>query len=305
MQGRLGWCTTARPEAAHAHNHRPRITGLGPPSRACLRPTAPEPHEDETSMTRHIREQAKLITAQLLSGAGIASGYAVGGLLAEEITGQTAMAGFAQMSVILGAGLIAYPLAVLARRSGRRKALTLGFGIGTLGAVVVLIGVALQFLPLFMLGMMMCGSSTASGLQVRYAAVDLADPAAAGPALGLARPHRRRPPLPPAVHARDDDVRILDRLRPAGSLRRRRSGRSRRSRTGDVTGGVGDHRRISARAQLHRTRGPPRRDPGHERPGRSLSHLDGRLRPRHALRLDPDEDDHRGHRSARRRRGRG
>ena len=81
-------------------------------------------------MTSHIREQAKLITAQLLSGAGIASGYAVGGLLAEEITGQTSMAGFAQMSVILGAGLIAYPLAVLAGRSGRRKALTLGFGIG-------------------------------------------------------------------------------------------------------------------------------------------------------------------------------
>lgn len=136
-------------------------------------------------MTSHIREQAKLITAQLLSGAGIASGYAVGGLLAEEITGQTSMAGFAQMSVILGAGLIAYPLAVLAGRSGRRKALTLGFGIGTLGAMVVLIGVALQFLPLFMLGMMMCGSSTASGLQARYAAVDLADPAAAGRAMSL------------------------------------------------------------------------------------------------------------------------
>ena len=136
-------------------------------------------------MTSHIREQAKLITAQLLSGAGIASGYAVGGLLAEEITGQTSMAGFAQMSVILGAGLIAYPLAVLAGRSGRRKALTLGFGIGTLGAVVVLVGVALQFLPLFMLGMMMCGSATASGLQARYAAVDLADPAAAGRAMSL------------------------------------------------------------------------------------------------------------------------
>ncbi|UVI35381.1 MFS transporter [Brevibacterium spongiae] len=136
-------------------------------------------------MTSRIREQAKLITAQLLSGAGIASGYAVGGLLAEEITGQTSMAGFAQMSVILGAGLIAYPLAVLAGRSGRRKALTLGFGIGTLGAVVVLIGVSLQFLPLFMLGMMMCGSSTASGLQARYAAVDLADPAAAGRAMSL------------------------------------------------------------------------------------------------------------------------
>ena len=72
-------------------------------------------------------QQAKLITAQLFSGAGIASGYAVGGLLAEQITGRTAMAGFAQMSVILGAGLVAYPLAALAARTGRRTALTLGF----------------------------------------------------------------------------------------------------------------------------------------------------------------------------------
>lgn len=136
-------------------------------------------------MKTRTRAQAKLITAQLLSGAGIASGYAVGGLLAEEITGKTSMAGIAQMSVILGAGLIAYPLAVLAGRSGRRNALTLGFGIGTVGAGVVLLGVATQFLPLFMLGMMMCGSSTASGLQARYAAVDLADPAAAGRAMSL------------------------------------------------------------------------------------------------------------------------
>ena len=123
-------------------------------------------------MKTRTRAQAKLITAQLLSGAGIASGYAVGGLLAEEITGKTSMAGIAQMSVILGAGFIAYPLAVLAGRAGRRTALTLGFGIGTIGATVVLLGVALQFLPLFMLGMMMCGSATASGLQARYAAVD-------------------------------------------------------------------------------------------------------------------------------------
>lgn len=136
-------------------------------------------------MKTRTRAQATLITAQLLSGAGIASGYAVGGLLAEEISGKTSMAGIAQMSVILGAGLIAYPLAVLAGRAGRRVALTLGFGIGTLGATIVLFGVALQLLPLFMLGMMMCGSSTAAGLQARYAAVDLVDPAAAGRAMSL------------------------------------------------------------------------------------------------------------------------
>ena len=128
---------------------------------------------------------AKLFTAQLFSGAGIASGYAVGGLLAEQITGQTAMAGFAQMSVILGAGLVAYPLATLAARYGRRTALTLGFGTGTLGAAVVLTGVAVEFLPLFMLGMMMCGSSTAAGLQARYAASDTANPQRPGQAMSI------------------------------------------------------------------------------------------------------------------------
>ena len=128
---------------------------------------------------------AKLFTAQLFSGAGIASGYAVGGLLAEQITGRTAMAGFAQMSVILGAGLVAYPLATLAARYGRRTALTLGFGTGTLGAAVVLTGVAVEFLPLFMLGMMMCGSSTAAGLQARYAASDSVNPQKPGQAMSI------------------------------------------------------------------------------------------------------------------------
>ena len=136
-------------------------------------------------MSSHRLTLAKLFTAQLFSGAGIASGYAVGGLLAEQITGRTAMAGFAQMSVILGAGLVAYPLAPLAGRYGRRTALTLGFGTGTLGAGVVLVGVAVGFLPLFMLGMMLCGSSTAAGLQARYAASDTADPQRPGRAMSI------------------------------------------------------------------------------------------------------------------------
>lgn len=138
-----------------------------------------------TTVTSQKLTLAKLFTAQLFSGAGIASGYAVGGLLAEEISGRTTMAGFAQMSVILGAGLIAYPLSTLASRFGRRTALTLGFGVGTTGAAVVLTGVAVGFLPLFMVGMMLCGSSTAAGLQARYAASDTANPAKPGQAMSI------------------------------------------------------------------------------------------------------------------------
>ncbi len=132
-----------------------------------------------------IRSQLKLMGAQLFAGAGIASGYAVGGLLAEQITGHTEMAGFAQMAVILGAGLISYPLATLAGARGRRFALSLGFGTGAAGTVVVLFGVIIAWLPLFLLGMLMCGSATAAGLQARYAAVDLADPARAARPMSL------------------------------------------------------------------------------------------------------------------------
>lgn len=136
-------------------------------------------------MAGNSRSQLKLVTAQLFSGAGIASGYAVGGILAEQISGRTAMAGFAQMSTIFGAGIIAYPLATLAGRRGRRTALSLGFGIGALGAIVVLLGVTLQILPLFLVGMMMCGSCTAAGLQARYAAVDNVRPGAAARAMSV------------------------------------------------------------------------------------------------------------------------
>lgn len=116
----------------------------------------------------------RLIGVQLFAGMGTASGFAVGGILAEQISGATQIAGFAQMSVILGAGLIAYPLAALASRVGRRAALTLGFGTGGLGALIVLAGVAAEAMPLFMLGMVLCGASTASGLQARFAASDTA-----------------------------------------------------------------------------------------------------------------------------------
>lgn len=80
MKTSRGPCAPAR----HSRNHA---------ASASTRKDHPVP------MPPHGVTQVKLITAQLFSGAGIASGYAVGGLLAEQITGRTAMAGFAQMSV--------------------------------------------------------------------------------------------------------------------------------------------------------------------------------------------------------------
>ncbi|QGH68975.1 MFS transporter [Pseudactinotalea sp. HY158] len=118
------------------------------------------------------RNQATLSVAQLLSGVGIAVGFAVGGLLAEHLTGSAAYAGFAQTASILGAATLAIPLARLAQRTSRRRALTTGFGIALAGSILVLVGAGTGSAPVFFVGMLAFGSSTAAGFQARYAATD-------------------------------------------------------------------------------------------------------------------------------------
>lgn len=129
--------------------------------------------------------QWRLALAQLLSGIGIASGVAVGAVLVEDISGSTNVAGFAQTATVLGAGLLAFPLSRMAYAKGRRTALGLGFGLGAAGAVCILLGVQARFLPLMFLGLALFGSATASGLQSRYAATDLAPPSQRARAMSI------------------------------------------------------------------------------------------------------------------------
>lgn len=118
----------------------------------------------------------RLAVAQLLSGVGIASGIAVGAVLVEEISGSTELAGVAQTATILGAGVVGYPLSKFAFTHGRRAALGVGFGLGAVGAALILLGVELEQLWILFAGLALCGSAQAAGLQSRYAATDLAPP---------------------------------------------------------------------------------------------------------------------------------
>lgn len=132
-------------------------------------------------MNSQKRNQTVLVLGQLFSGVGVASGIAVGGVLAEKLAGTTAAAGFVQTAAIFGAGLVAIPLSRLAIRKGRRWALSTGFALGALGAVLVLFSAAWEQYWLMMVGMLLFGAATASGLQARYAAAD-----------GAAREHQGR-----------------------------------------------------------------------------------------------------------------
>jgi MFS family permease len=131
------------------------------------------------------RNQWLLSAAQLLSGVGIAVGFAVGGLLAEQLTGRAEYAGFAQTASIVGAGLLAIPLARLAERHTRRRSLSLGFGLAAIGAVIILLGARIGSAVVFFIGMMLFGSATATGLQARYAATDTAPAHLKGRALAV------------------------------------------------------------------------------------------------------------------------
>ena len=138
-----------------------------------------------TSLPRQRRNQAVLVAGQLLSGVGVASGVAVGGILAAELAGTTAASGFVQTASALGAGLVAVPLANLAVRAGRRWALSAGFALGAVGATLVLLAAELGQFWLMAAGMLFFGSATAAGLQARYAAVDGAAPEKAGRAMAI------------------------------------------------------------------------------------------------------------------------
>jgi MFS family permease len=126
-------------------------------------------------MSAASRRLPHLVTSQVLGGVGVASGIAVGGLLAEHISGSASMAGLAQTFSVLGGALVAVPLAHTAERFGRSASLSGGYLIALAGAVAVLAAAVTGTFPLMLVGMALFGSASAVGLQARYAAIDDVD----------------------------------------------------------------------------------------------------------------------------------
>ncbi|MBC7292346.1 MAG: MFS transporter [Actinotalea sp.] len=126
-----------------------------------------------------------LVVAQVVGALGYGAGPSVGVLLAQQVTRSEALAGIARASTTIGAALIALPLGMLAARAGRRRALTLAWGGASAGAAVLVVSAALGSTLLLVLGMIALGAGTAAGLQARFAATDLAEPAHRGRSLSL------------------------------------------------------------------------------------------------------------------------
>ena len=114
--------------------------------------------------------------AQILNGVGVAGTVAAGSLLVSSITKSEGLSGLAQTTSVLGAAVMALPLARLTQTGGRRLALTFGYSVGVIGALLAIFGGANRSLFFMLLGVFMVGAASASGYQARFAAIDLATP---------------------------------------------------------------------------------------------------------------------------------
>lgn len=106
--------------------------------------------------------------------AGFIATAAIVGLLASEVSGGDLLAGLPAAAGTLGTAAAAAPLAFRARRVGRRRAITLGYLVGIVGAVLAVGAGQTQQFWLLVVAMVVFGVANASNLQSRFAAADLA-----------------------------------------------------------------------------------------------------------------------------------
>jgi len=126
-----------------------------------------------------------LVAAQILGGLGAGATLSLGALLAAETSGSSAWSGMAATMATLGAAAAAVPLAALAQRRGRRVSLATGAVISGVGAVLAIAAASLSAFPLLLLALALLGVGSATGLQARFAATDLASEETRGRSLAV------------------------------------------------------------------------------------------------------------------------
>ncbi|MHA3685186.1 MFS transporter [Leucobacter sp. HY1910] len=117
-----------------------------------------------------------LSAATILGGLGVGAALSVGSLLLAEVSGNDAISGLASAMFSAGTAAAGVPLARVAMRHGRRRALVIGSLVAFAGAVVAIIGAAIGVWPVLALGLGMLGVASAVQLLSRFTATDLAAP---------------------------------------------------------------------------------------------------------------------------------
>ena len=132
----------------------------------------------------HRRAVALLAAATAIGSLGLAAGGIGAALLAVAMTGTEAAAGLPLGALAAGQAGSALLIGRLSGRAGRAEGLILGYGLGILGALVVIGATRSDSFALMLVGSVLLGGANAGVFLTRYAAAEVGDPAARGRALG-------------------------------------------------------------------------------------------------------------------------
>jgi MFS family permease len=126
-----------------------------------------------------------LVGATAVGSLGLAAGGSAGALVANHVSGTGSTSGLPLTALAVGSALSIVGVAQLGRRVGRPPALAVGYGLGAVGALLVLAATARSDLGLVLVGSLLLGGPNAAVFLTRYAATDLVAPGRRGRALGL------------------------------------------------------------------------------------------------------------------------
>jgi MFS family permease len=149
-----------------------------------MRTRCPDPVAPASPAARARRALPPLAAATAVGSLGLAAGGTAAALLAVSMTGGEAAAGLPLGALAAGQAAAWLLVARVTGRAGRGAGLVLGYGIGVLGALVVVAAATQGSFPALLAGSVLLGGANAAVFLSRYAAADIGGPAAGGRALG-------------------------------------------------------------------------------------------------------------------------
>ncbi|HEX7949527.1 MAG TPA: MFS transporter [Candidatus Limnocylindrales bacterium] len=131
------------------------------------------------------RIRGALVAGVALASTGYIAAVTIGTLIAQDLTGNAALAGLPGAAVVLGAAGGSLSLSWLMARSGRRPGLVLGYGLAIAGSAVATIAVVDRSFALLLIGTILIGFANSASQLARYAAADMEPPSRRASAIGL------------------------------------------------------------------------------------------------------------------------
>jgi MFS family permease len=134
--------------------------------------TTPALTPDRVAALRR-RAVRALVLGVALGSTGHIAAVTIAVIVASEISDDPSLAGTPAAAVVFGAALGAAGLAWFMTRRGRRAGLALGYAVGVMGALIAVVAVVQQSLPLLLVGSLLIGFGNSSNQLSRYTAADL------------------------------------------------------------------------------------------------------------------------------------